>query len=133
MTYLKRLRITVGNKSYDVTVEDLTEADSYRTAVPAAPLRPSSVSPTPTPTPGAGAPRPQLPIDTGAVTSPMAGLIKSVLVKTGDHVKSDQPLIILEAMKMENQITAPVAGTVKSLNVKEGDSVREGHVLLVLE
>ncbi len=53
----------------------------------------------------------------GAVTSPMAGAIKSILVKEGDVVKQGQALVILEAMKMENQITAPVAGTVKSINV----------------
>ena len=128
---MKRLRITIGNKSYDVTVEDLTDTDAY----PAAPepQQPSSLAPpTPLPTPSAPV-QPQLPIDAGAVTSPMAGAIKSVLVKPGDQVTQRQPLVVLEAMKMENQITAPVAGAVKSVEVKEGDSVKEGHVLLVLE
>jgi glutaconyl-CoA decarboxylase len=63
----------------------------------------------------------------------MAGTIKSVLVKPGDTVKQGQPLVVLEAMKMENQITAPVAGCVKSVDVKAGDSVQESHVLVVLE
>ena len=63
----------------------------------------------------------------------MAGAILTVLVKPGDSVKQGQPLVVLEAMKMENQITAPVAGTVKSVDVKEGESVGEGHVLVVLE
>ena len=63
----------------------------------------------------------------------MAGTIKSVLVKHGDSVKQGQPLVVLEAMKMENQITAPVAGRVKSVDVKEGESVQESHILLVLE
>jgi len=63
----------------------------------------------------------------------MAGTIKSVLVKPGDSVTQGQPLVVLEAMKMENQITAPVPGKVKSVDVKEGDSVQESHILLVLE
>jgi biotin carboxyl carrier protein len=129
---MRRLRITIGNKSYDVMVEDMTEADSYQLPSTSARPTPEAAAP-PQPTQSPTRAQPQLPIDTGAVTSPMAGQIKSVLVKQGDSVKKGQPLVILEAMKMENQITAPVGGTVKSLGVAEGDSVREGHVLLVLE
>ena len=66
-------------------------------------------------------------------TAGVAGVIKSVLVKTSDQVTQGQPLVVLEAMKMENQITAPMAGSVKSIDVDEGDSVKEGHVLLILE
>ena len=128
---MKKLRITIGNKSYEVTVEDLT--------VPAAQPAPST-APQAAPVPAAGptpadtsTAKPQLPIAAGAVTSPMAGSVKSILVKGGDRVTSAQPLVVLEAMKMENQITAPVAGTVKSIDVKEGEQVQEGHVLLVLE
>ena len=129
---MKKLRITIGNKSYDVTVEDLTEADSYQT--PAAPAQANRAPATPVQPAQSGVPaKPQLPIDAGAVTSPMAGVIMSILVDQGDSVKQGQPLVVLEAMKMENQITAPVAGTVKSVDVKEGDSVQEGHILLVLE
>ena len=52
----------------------------------------------------------------------MAGAIKSIKVEVGTSVTQGQTLIVLEAMKMENQITAPTAGTVKSIEVKEGDS-----------
>lgn len=129
---MKKLRITIGKKSYDVTVEDLTEEDSVPAVPTSSPASSASVRPTqssPTPT----AAKPKLPVDAGAVTSPMAGAVKSVLVEESEEVKEGQALIILEAMKMENQITAPVAGTVKSVDVKEGESVQEGHVLLVLE
>ncbi|MCA9119432.1 MAG: biotin/lipoyl-binding protein [Planctomycetaceae bacterium] len=129
---MKRLRITVENKSYDVTVEDLTEADPYQLPVTPAPTSPTSNAPA-QPVASATRPKPQLPVDSGAVTSPMAGSIKSVLVKPGDSVKQGQPLVVLEAMKMENQITAPVAGTVKSVDVTIGEAVQEGHVLVVLE
>ncbi len=128
---MRRLRITIGNMSYDVTVEDLTEADSYQTTS-VSPPQPVASAPR-APLPQAAAAQPPLSTEEGAVTSPMAGIIKSVLVKPSAQVKQGQSLVVLEAMKMENQITAPVAGTVKSIGVKEGDSVREGQVLVVLE
>lgn len=131
---MKKLRITVGNKSYDVTVEDLTETDEFSAAT--APMTSPAVSSGPAPTPApavSAAARPPLPVDSGAVTSPMAGVIISVLVKEGDSVTQGRALVVLEAMKMENQITAPVSGCVKSVDVATGDSVSEGHILLVLE
>jgi biotin carboxyl carrier protein len=63
----------------------------------------------------------------------MAGVVKSVLVQAGDSVQEGQPLVILDAMKMEVPISAPVAGTVASVEAKEGLSVQEGQVLIVLE
>ena len=137
MSFLRKLRITVGNKSYDVTVEDLTEGDAYTDVRRhASPHLPSIPSPAPPPANATRSPAPASPAaepGSGAVTSPMAGAIKSILVDVGATVTSGQPLIVLEAMKMENQITAPTAGTVQSLAVKEGDSVQEAQVLLVLE
>lgn len=130
---MKKLRITVEGKTYDVTVEDLTEPTAQRASAGSPPASPSSAPSTPSSLSDAAPQKPQLPISTGAVTSPMAGTVKSVLVKQADSVKEGQPLVILEAMKMENQITAPVAGAVKSVDVKEGEQVQEGHVLLVLE
>lgn len=127
---MKKLRITVGNKSYDVTVEDLSGADAYP-APGILPPQPTSASPPLAPV--AAAAKPQVPVGSGAVTSPMAGVIRSLLVKPGDSVDRGQGMVILEAMKMENQITAPVAGTVKNVDVSEGDSVAEGQVLVVLE
>ena len=129
---MRKLRITFDNKSYDVTVEDLTESSHFPTSAtpmpqrnspPAAPLQPAQNA----------AAKPTLPIAAGAVTSPMAGVIKSILVQQADTVKQSQPLVILDAMKMENQITAPIAGTVMSIDVAVGDSVQEAQVLLVLE
>ena len=128
---MKKLRITVGNKSYDVIVEDLTEPDSY--SAPAISRTPRIDPATPVAAAPTAAARPSLPVEGGAVTSPMSGAIKSILVKQGDSVKQAQPLLILDAMKMENQITAPVAGTVVKIDVAAGDSVAEGQVLLVLE
>jgi glutaconyl-CoA decarboxylase len=129
---MKRLRITVGNKSYDVTVEDLTEMETVPPAPsPTAPVR--SVAARPEQPEAAAAKPPRRPRVAGSVTSPMAGGIKTIFVKPGDTVKQGQALVVLEAMKMENQITAPFDGMIKSVDVVEGDSVTEGHVLLVLE
>lgn len=73
---------------------------------------------------------PANPKGSGIVKSPLPGVILDVLVKEGDHVKIGQKLILLEAMKMENNINADREGVIKSLNVKQGDSVLEGDILL---
>lgn len=67
------------------------------------------------------------------VTSPLPGTILDVLVNVGDQVKDGQCVVLLEAMKMENNIEAPRAGVIKSVNVRKGDSVLEGDVLVVIE
>jgi len=67
-----------------------------------------------------------------AIMSPLPGLIQKVLVKVGDAVAAGQNLLIMEAMKMENEIQAKSAGTVTAVNVKEGDSVEEGIELVVI-
>ncbi len=118
---MKNYESPIGNKSYDVTVRRL---DGRRTPIQSFRRGPTAAKPS-----GADCRRQRAvcrhPVARGpaaasvarrrgAVTSPMAGAIKAVLVKEADEVKQGQALIILEAMKMENQITAPVAGTVKS-------------------
>lgn len=67
------------------------------------------------------------------VDAPMPGMIISYEVEEGEEVHEGDPLLILEAMKMENSIAAPVAGKVKQLNFADGDSVQKGDVLLIIE
>ncbi len=137
---MRHLRITIGNKSYEVFVEDLTETRTF--PPPATPLPGGGAISPSSPQPASPASAPQSApasaqrggsVERGSVTSPMAGVIKSVLVKPDEPVRQGQPLVVLEAMKMENQITAPVSGRVRSIDVKQGDSVAEGQVLVVLE
>ena len=73
---------------------------------------------------------PTAPKGTGYIKSPLPGVILDVYVKEGDQVKIGQKLILLEAMKMENNINADKEGIVKSVKVKKGDSVLEGDVLI---
>ena len=69
----------------------------------------------------------------GALTAPMPGRIVQVMSRAGDAVKKGQPLLVLEAMKMEHTITAPADGTVKAVHFAAGDQVGEGDELVVLE
>ena len=66
------------------------------------------------------------------VTAPMPGNILDVKVKAGDSVKAGDTLLILEAMKMENEISAPQDGTIASVNVRKGDVVNSGDLLCTM-
>ena len=70
--------------------------------------------------------------DAGVVTAPMQGTIVKVMVKAGQRVKADQPVCILEAMKMENEVRSPVKGEVVDLRVQPGDTVATGAVLAIV-
>lgn len=123
---MKKLRITIGDKSYDVSVEVLSDDSAPVPTIPRPAAGSSHIAPPPTAAParptGAAAP--------GVIISPMAGMVKSIQVKEGDSVEQGQVLVLLDAMKVENRITAPSAGKVSKILVKEGDTVTEGHVLL---
>ncbi|TPV96265.1 MAG: HlyD family efflux transporter periplasmic adaptor subunit [Myxococcales bacterium FL481] len=68
----------------------------------------------------------------GNVTAPMPGQVVKVLAAVGDSIEADQPLLIVEAMKMENELRAPVAGTLTSIAVEEGQSIESGLVLATI-
>jgi biotin carboxyl carrier protein len=65
--------------------------------------------------------------------APISGLIIDVLVTAGSEVNKDQPLVILEAMKMENQIKSPLKGRIREIRVDKGQSVKTGDVLVTFE
>jgi biotin carboxyl carrier protein len=119
-------KYTVGIK--DLGIEQVADLKPQFSAVAAA--APASAG-------GAAAAEPVLHkpaaiANAAAVMSPLPGLIQKVLVKVGDTVKAGQNLLIMEAMKMENEIQAKSDGTVTAVNVKEGDSVEEGIELVVI-
>ena len=68
-----------------------------------------------------------------AITAPIPGLVVKVLVSEGDEIKEEQPLVLLEAMKMENELRAVRPGRVKAVKVAAGQRVEQNAVLLVLE
>lgn len=119
---MKNLKITVNGVVYDVQVE---EADG--STAPAA-------SPAPAKTAAAPAPKAAAPAAAGGepVTSPMPGTILNVPVKAGQAVKKGDVLVVLEAMKMENEIKAAKDATVVSVAVSKGESVNTGTVLVTL-
>ena len=69
----------------------------------------------------------------GDVTAPIPGAVKQILVAVGDYVSAGAAVLVLEAMKMENEISAPVAGKVSKIAVGLGESVQEGQLLLQIE
>ena len=68
-----------------------------------------------------------------SVEAPMPGLVLKMMVEVGDEVEETQPLLILEAMKMENVIKSPASGVIKSIDVKIGDPVEKKKVLITFE
>ena len=117
---MKYYNITVNGVAYSVSVEETAAgAAPVAAAAPAAPKAPAAPAAAP-----AGA--------AGAVTvkAPMPGNILDVKVAAGASVKAGDVLVILEAMKMENEIVAPQDGTVASVNVNKGDTVNSGDVLV---
>lgn len=71
--------------------------------------------------------------DSGSLTSGMPGKIVEIFVKEGEEVTKDQPLLIMEAMKMENEMRASADAKIKSINVKPGDNVESGQTLISFE
>ncbi|MFP4165992.1 MAG: biotin/lipoyl-containing protein [Opitutales bacterium] len=129
---MKRLRINVEGKSYDVEVELLDEGTAEGAAAPVAPARSKRrTGPSQPPPPPAQKPAPSAGVaEDGAVGSPLAAVVVSVDVAEGDKVEEGQKLVTLEAMKMNTIVSAPAAGTVASILVKPGDGVEEGQPLI---
>jgi len=131
----RKFCIVVNGEAYEVEVEEVgathvSSAPVVRPTIAAAPVAPAVKAPVPVATPKA----PKAPVATGAgaVVCPMPGTILDVRVKVGDAVKYAQPVVILEAMKMENEIVAVVDGTVTEIRVAKGASVNAGDVLVVI-
>ena len=90
-------------------------------------------APKPAPAPANVAPAPKPAARKSGVKSPLPGVILDIKVNVGDAVKKGQTIVILEAMKMENNINADKDGTVTAINVNKGDSVLEGTDLVIIE
>ena len=116
---MKAYKVTVNGNVYEITLEVVDKADIKAAPVAAAAPAPAA---------------PAAPASTGATTisAPMPGTILKVNVQNGASVKKGDVLMVLEAMKMENEIMAPADGVVASVNVQSGASVEAGTVLCTL-
>lgn len=128
-----KLKIEIDARAYEVEVE-VTEED-YAPGAPSPRMSaPTGRPPRPSPLPSPLAPTaPTAASDGGGCKSPIAGLVVKVLASVGQRVAMNDPLLVLEAMKMESNITAPADGTVTRILVKQGDAVQTGQTLVELE
>ena len=117
---MKNLKITVNGVAYDVQVEEVGGSASAPVAAPAAPVA-TAPKAAPAAAPTSGEP----------LNCPMPGTIISVNVSVGQQVKLGE-VVVLEAMKMENEIKAPKDGTITSVNVNKGDAVESGTLLVTI-
>lgn len=129
---MKKFLIKVNGNQYEVEVEEIKGGTVA--SQPTVTVSSPAPAPAPAPAPKAAAPKKSAGGSAGSVKvdAPMPGTILAVNVKPGDSVKKGQVLVILEAMKMENEILAPQDGTVSSVDVSGGASVDSGDILLTL-
>ncbi|VTX53502.1 Glutaconyl-CoA decarboxylase subunit gamma [uncultured Leptotrichia sp.] len=122
---IKLYKIRIGEKVYEVEVEEVTEKDgNIETSADSKGKQKIDKNE-----------NPSLQGETGkneVIKAPMQGLIVDVKVKTGEKVKAGDEIIILEAMKMENPIVAPCDGVINEIKVTKGDKVNTDDVLAVL-
>lgn len=122
---LRKFKITINGETYLVEMEELGDQAS-QTAVSQSTSAPTTMAtPTTPPAEPAAVAQPAT-----AMTAPMPGVIIKLLVTPGETVQENQPLLVLEAMKMENEIVANKAGTVDQLFVSKNDSVNAGDPLI---
>lgn len=125
-----KYEVTLNGKTYEIEVEEgKAIVLDERAAAPSAPAAPAA-----SPAPAAPAPAaPAAPAGSGTpVNAPLPGTVLSVNVSNGQSVKSGDVLLVIEAMKMENEIMAPRDGTVSSVAVSKGQAVESGTALVYL-
>jgi biotin carboxyl carrier protein len=124
-------RVKIKEARPDHAIVEVNGAE-YRVGIERAASAPAQATPTPAPPPIAPklAPAgPRVEMEDGVVRAPLPGVILKVIRKAGEAVEADEPVLVLEAMKMENEIRAPIAGTIAEVFVAEGGSVNTGDPL----
>lgn len=134
---MKKFKVTVNGKSYEVDVEELGTA-APAAPVTAAPAPVAAASPAPAPAPVSAtssatqaAPKGPIPDSAVVVKAPMPGKISAIKQESGS-VTRGSVILVLEAMKMQNDIPAPQDGTLTEVRVAVGDNVKTGDVLAVI-
>ena len=126
-----KLRITLNDKTFEVDVE-VAEADTAARP-PAYPIGSAVLS-------GSVAGAPPTPVTNDAAVdeakvcrSPVSGIVVRLIAQPGQNLQVGDPLMVLEAMKMETNITAPIAGRIAALRVAQGDNVQSGQIVVEFE
>ncbi|WP_027400182.1 biotin/lipoyl-containing protein [Anaerovorax odorimutans] len=136
---MKKYNIVVNGTAYAVEVEELGTGSAATQTPAAAPAQTpaaapaKAAAPAPAPAPAKKAPAAAPSAGAQTVDCPMPGTVLDIKVNVGDTVTEGQVLLILEAMKMENEIAAPAAGTVDTIQVTKGAAVNAGDVLISLK
>ncbi len=133
--------LLIGSASYEVSISDAPDGtmtvrvDGRPVPVSVASSRPAWRDRRRDPAPQGGAAGPSTALGSGPqrIAAPMPGKIVKVLVKPGERVTARQGLVIVEAMKMENELRSPKAGTISEVRVQEGASVEAGAILVIVE
>ncbi len=130
--------VTINNKEYEVEVEKGQAAviGMKTVAAQAAPVSVPTAAPAPVQAPAAPAQAAPAPVAVGsgeAIKAPMPGTILDIKAAAGTKIKKGQVILILEAMKMENEIVAPIDGTVAQILAAKGTSVNTGDILAVIQ
>ncbi|MCK4722280.1 MAG: biotin/lipoyl-binding protein, partial [Dehalococcoidia bacterium] len=137
---IRAFNVYVGDEYYKVEVEPTGSPATFVAPPVYAPAQPPAAPPPKSEAPPAPVEKKEAPPPAEAavaagdtpVTAPIPGTIIRYLVKEGDEVKAGDSVVVLEAMKMENDIVAPAGGKIKALNCKPGDKVAGGAVLAVI-
>lgn len=131
---MRKFLINVNGNSYEVEVDEITDGQAP-VSRPQPQVSAPQAAPVAKAAPAKPAAAPQATVSAGqeVIDSPMPGNIWKVLVSEGEMVKSGQTLVILEAMKMENELVAPRDGKVLQILTSEGTSVNTGDKLVILE
>ena len=134
---MRHFNITVNGMSYQVSVEEVGAANTAAPAPVAIPVAPAPVAApvahAAAPAPAAVKPAAKAPVSGGTkINAPMPGTVLDIRTSEGASVKRGDVLLILEAMKMENEIMCPADGVVKQIAVGKGASVNSGDVLIVI-
>lgn len=125
---MRHYRVNVNGTSYEIAIEEISADEAKKAASAPAP------APAPAAAPAAAAPAAaaSVPANATTISAPMPGNILAVNVSVGSDVKRGDILMILEAMKMENEIMAPKDGKVTAVNVQKGTTVNTGDLLCVI-
>lgn len=141
---MKKFNVTVNGKTYAVEVEEVRAGQGGFTyqpvaqaapQVPVAPVAPQApkAAPAVAPAPAAPAALPSGPVEGETISAPMPGTILDIKVSEGQKVKAGDILLILEAMKMENEIVSPKDGVVNKIHTSKSSTVSTGDALVTVE